>query len=495
MQFLSILRIVGILVMCFSFTMLVPAFVALIYGDGGGRAFLEAFILTFSIGTVLWWFCRKNKQELRSREGFLIVVLFWVVLGSLGAVPFILLEKPDLNFSESIFESFSGLTTTGATVITQLDSLPKAILFYRQFLQWLGGMGIIVLAVAIIPLLGIGGMQLYRAEMPGPLKEQKMRPRIAETAKALWLIYLSLTVLCTLAYWLAGMNMFDAISHSFATVAIGGFSTHDASIGYFNSDLINYITVFFLLVSSCNFALHFAIFDRLRDKSHRLGKYRIIELYWRDYEFRFFITVQLALFAICFVILWGYDYFEGNTAMTLSQAMFQSVSISTTAGFTTNDFSSFPSFLPLLLVLASFIGGCAGSTGGGLKMFRVLLLYLQGKREVHRFIHPNVIQPVKLGKHVLSERIVEGVWAFFSAYFFVFVICWLASIACGMDTFDALNAVIASLNNLGPALGTVSSNFTKVPDSAKWVLTFAMVCGRLEVFTLLVILSPTFWRD
>lgn len=494
MQFFSIMRIVGILVMCFSFAMLVPAWVALWYGDGGGRAFLEAFVLNFCVGALLWWFCRRHKNELRAREGFLIVVLFWVVLGSLGAVPFILLEQPDLNVSASIFESFSGLTTTGATVITGLDRLPKAILFYRQFLQWLGGMGIIVLAVAIIPLLGIGGMQLYRAEMPGPLKEQKMRPRIAETAKALWLIYLSLTVLCALAYWWAGMSGFDAISHSFATVAIGGFSTHDASIGYFNSDVINYITVFFLLISSCNFALHFAFFDQFHGRYKGQSRHGFLRLYWRDYEFRFFLLVQISLFVICFLGLWAFSYFD-HPQTTFSQALFQSVSISTTAGFTTNDFSSWPSFLPLLLVLASFIGGCAGSTGGGLKMFRVLLLYLQGKREIHRFIHPNVIQPIKLGKYVLSERIVDGVWAFFSAYFFVFVVCWLLTIACGMETFDALNAVIASLNNLGPALGTVSSNFTQVPDSAKWVLTFAMVCGRLEVFTLLVILSPAFWRD
>ncbi|MEG9499839.1 TrkH family potassium uptake protein [Mannheimia indoligenes] len=494
MQFFSIIRIVGILVMCFSFTMLVPATVALIYGDGGGRAFLEAFALNFLVGTLLWWLCRHNKNELRSREGFLIVVLFWVVLGLLGAVPFIILENPDLNVAESIFESFSGLTTTGATVITGLDSLPKAILFYRQFLQWLGGMGIIVLAVAIIPLLGIGGMQLYRAEMPGPLKEQKMRPRIAETAKALWMIYLSLTLLCAFAFWLAGMSAFDAISHSFSTVSIGGFSTHDASIGYFNSPAINYITVFFLLLSACNFALHFAVIDRLRDKQSRKRGDILSRLYWGDYEFRFFLMVQFGLFLICTIVLMAYSYFD-NASVTISQALFQSVSISTTAGFTTNDFSQWSSFLPTLLVLASFIGGCAGSTGGGLKVIRVLLLYLQSKREIHRYIHPNVIQPIKLGKHVLSERVVDGIWAFFSAYFFVFVVCWLASIACGMETFDALNAVIATLNNLGPALGSVSSNFTQVPDSAKLVLTFAMVCGRLEVFTLLVILSPVFWKD
>lgn len=493
MQLFSIVRIVGILVMCFSFTMLVPAVVALIYGDGGGGAFMEAFMLNFCVGTLLWWFCRSHKNELRAREGFLIVVLFWVVLGTLGAVPFILLEQPDLNFSESIFESFSGLTTTGATVITGLDYLPKSVLFYRQFLQWLGGMGIIVLAVAIIPLLGIGGMQLYRAEMPGPLKEQKMRPRIAETAKALWLIYLSLTILCALAFWWAGMSGFDAISHSFATVSIGGFSTYDGSIGHFQSSAINYITVFFLLVSSCNFALHFAVFDQLKDRSHT-RKQNLFAQYWRDYEFRFFVTIQLALFAVCVITLSAYNYF-GDDPKTFEHSLFQSVSISTTAGFTTQNFSEWTSFLPTLLILASFIGGCAGSTGGGLKVIRVLLLYLQSRREIHRYIHPNVVLPIKLGKHILSERIVDGIWAFFSAYFFVFVVCWLASIAFGMETFDALNAVIATLNNLGPALGSVSQNFTAVPDGAKWVLTFAMVCGRLEVFTLLVILSPAFWRD
>lgn len=492
MQFFSIMRIVGILVMSFSFTMLLPACVALIYGDGGGKAFLEAFSLNFTVGALLWWLCRKQKQELRSREGFLIVVLFWVVLGTLGAVPFILLENPDLNFSESIFESFSGLTTTGATVITGLDSLPKAILFYRQFLQWLGGMGIIVLAIAIVPLIGLG--KLYRAEMPGPLKDQKMRPRIAETAKILWQIYFTLTISCTLAYWLAGMELFDALCHSFATISIGGFSTHDASIGYFNNSAINYITVFFLLISACNFALHFALFDQLTDKHNKQKSAVFKKLYWRDYEFRSFMLIQISLFLVCFAVLSVYGYFR-DPQTTLDQALFQSVSISTTAGFTTNDFSLWPSFLPMLLVLASFIGGCAGSTGGGLKVIRVLLLYLQAKREIHRFVHPNATKPIKLGKHVFSDRVEEGIWAFFSAYVFVLILCWLATIACGMGAFDALNAVVASLNNLGPAAGSVSSNFVHVPDSAKWVLTFAMVCGRLEVFTLLVILSPVFWRD
>lgn len=494
MQFFSIIRIVGILVMSFSFAMLLPAFVALLYGDGGGRAFVEAFLLNFSVGTGLWWFCRHSRQPLRAREGFLIVVLFWVVLGLLGAVPFILLDNPDLNFSASIFESFSGLTTTGASVINDLDSLPKSLLFYRQFLQWLGGMGVIVLAIAIIPFLGINGMQLYRAEMSGPFKEQKMRPRIAETAKILWLIYLSLTILCSLAFWIAGMSGFDALTHSFAVIALGGFSTHSANIGYFDSDAINYITVFFLLIASCNFALHFSVFEQFSGRYRGQPKYKIFKPYWQDYEFRFFLLLQLCLFLICMGVFWIYNYFESGN-ISVSAAALQLISITTTTGFSTSNVSHWPSLLPILILLASFIGGCAGSTSGGLKMFRVLLLILQGRREIHRFIHPNVIQPIKLGKHILSERIVEGIWAFFAAYFFVFVVCWLITIACGMQPLDAFSAVIASLNNVGIGLGSVSDNFASVPDSAKWVLAFAMVCGRLEVFTLLVILSPTFWKD
>ncbi|MDY5106044.1 TrkH family potassium uptake protein [uncultured Actinobacillus sp.] len=492
MQFFTIIRIVGVLVMSFSLTMLLPALVALVYGDGGGREFLEAFSITFVVGALLWWSCREYKQQLRAREGFLIVVLFWIVLGCLGAVPFILLEHPDLNVSESIFESFSGLTTTGATVITGLDHLPKAILFYRQFLQWLGGMGIIVLAIAIIPMMGLG--KLYRAEMPGPMKDEKMQPRIADVAKMLWQIYFSLTVLCALAYWLAGMTPFDAISHSFATISIGGFSTHDASIGYFNSTAINYITVFFLLISSCNFALHFTLFHQLKDPKEKRKNSVLTRLYWRDYEFRSFLVIQFVLFALCLLVMWAYDYFT-TANIRFEQVLFQSVSISTTAGFGVNDFSQWPSFLPTLLILASFIGGCAGSTGGGLKVIRVLLLYLQMNREIHRFVHPNAVKPIKLGSSVLSDRIEEGIWAFFSAYIFVFILCWLMAILCGMESFNAFNAVLASLNNLGPALGSVSSNFTQVPDGAKWVMTFAMVCGRLEVFTLLVILSPVFWKD
>ena len=487
MHFLSILRIVGILVMCFSCTMLLPAFVALLYGDGGGKAFIQSFVMSAIAGAILWWACHEHKEELRSREGFLIVVAFWVVMGSLGAIPFILSDNPDLTVSSAFFEAFSGLTTTGATNIVGLDNLPKAILFYRQLLQWLGGMGIIVLAVAIIPLLGIGGMSLYRAEISGPLKEDKMRPRIAETAKTLWLIYASLTLLCAFAYWLAGMSPFDAITHSFSTVSIGGFSTHDSSMAYFNSPAVNLITIAFLLISACNYALHFNAFSNL-------GKRNIFVSYFRDPEFRFFMFIQIALVTICFFMLLTNHHFDG-TFKNLEQAAFQSVSISTTAGYTTSSFDQWPLFLPILLLFASFIGGCAGSTGGGLKVIRILVLSLQGKRELKRLIHPNLVYPIKLGKHVLDERVIQSIWAFFSAYLLVFVVCLLGVISCGVETFDAFNAVIACLNNLGPGLGSVSSNFVSIPDSAKWILTLAMVCGRLEIFSLLVLFTPAFWKS
>ena len=487
MHILSIIRIIGILVMCFSGTMLIPAFVALIYGDGGGKAFMQAFMLSLTAGTLLWWPCHHHKQELRSRDGFLIVVAFWFVLGGLATLPLLLFDAPHLTVASAVFEAFSGLTTTGATVMTGLDNLPKAILFYRQFLQWLGGMGIIVLAIAIIPLLGIGGMQLYRAEMSGPMKEQKIRPRITETAKVLWMIYLSLTLSCALAYWLAGMSVFDAITHSFSTVSIGGFSTHDASIGYFNSPLINGITVLFLLVSACNFGLHFRAFSTI-------GRENFFKIYLRDPEFRFFISIQLILVVVCTSVMWGNSYFK-TSWQDFEQVLFQAVSISTTTGYTTSDFAAWPSFVPVLLISASFMGGCAGSVGGGLRVARVLVLYLQGKRELKRVVHPNLVYPIKWGKNVLDERVIGSIWAFFSAYILVFLICLLGVIACGVEPFNAFNAVLASINNLGPGLGAVSSNMIAIPDSAKWILTIAMVCGRLEIFTLLALFTPAFWRS
>ncbi len=485
MQFRSIIRIVGLLLALFSLSMLAPALVALIYRDGAGVAFVTTFFTLITCGGLCWFPNRRFRHELKARDGFLIVVLFWTVLGSAGAIPFLLSHNPNVSVTDAFFESFSALTTTGATVIVGLDELPKAILFYRQLLQWFGGMGIIVLAVAILPVLGIGGMQLYRAEIPGPVKDTKMTPRIAETAKALWYIYLSLTILCAVAFWLAGMTPFDAISHSFSTIAIGGFSTHDASMGYFDSYAINMITVVFLLISACNYTLHFAAFA----SGGVHPKY-----YWKDPEFRAFIVIQVLLFAICFSVLIKHQSHD-TLYQAFDQALFQTVSISTTAGFTTTGFSEWPLFLPVLLLFSSFIGGCAGSTGGGMKVIRVLLLTLQGSREIKRLVHPRAVYTIKIGGSALPARVVDAVWGFFSAYALVFVICMLALIATGMDELSAFSAVAATLNNLGPGLGEVAMHFADVNDTAKWVLIVSMLFGRLEIFTLLILFTPTFWRN
>ncbi len=482
MQFRTIIKILGQLVALFSITMVPPALVSLIYKDGGGVPFVLAFIFSVVIGLAAYYPNRHEHGDLKAREGFLIVVLFWLVLGSFASVPLVFLQEPNLSLADSVFEAFSGLTTTGATVLTGIEYLPKSVLFYRQQLQWLGGMGIIVLAVAILPMLGVGGMQLYRAEIPGPVKDSKMTPRIADTAKHLWYIYVSLTVACTLAYWGAGMDWFDAICHAFSTIAIGGFSTYDASMGQFDSPLINFICVIFLLIAAINFSLHYAAVSS-----------RSIRVYLRDPEFKVFLLIQLALVIVCFTVLSSNSiYADGDE--TLDQAMFQAVSMSTTAGFATDNFSAWPLFLPILLIFSSFIGGCAGSTGGGMKVVRVFLLYLQGIRELNRLVHPRAIYSIKLGRKALPDKVVEAVWGFFSAYALVFVIIMLALMGTGMDNISAFSATAACLNNLGPGLGEVAAHYGAITDTAKWLLTLAMVFGRLEIFTLLVLFTPTFWR-
>jgi len=483
MHYRAIVRILGLLVALFSVTMIPPALISLLYQDGSGLPFVLTFVLSILIGVSVWYPNRVYREDLRAKEGFLIVVLFWTVLASVGALPFILLEQPSMTVTDAFFESFSGLTTTGATVIEGIEFLPHSIQFYRQQLQWLGGMGIIVLAVAILPILGVGGMQLYRAETPGPVKDSKMTPRIADTAKHLWYIYLALTIACTLAYWLAGMNWFDAICHSFSTVAIGGFSTHDASLGYFNSPVVNAVCTFFLLISALNFSLHYAAASN-----------RSLKGYIKDPEFKAFYVIQFSLIIVCFLVLVLTEYYTSAEA-ALDQAMIMAVSISTTAGFATTDFSAWPSFLPILLIFASFIGGCAGSTGGGLKVIRVFLLFLQGKREIDRLIHPKAVYSVKLGDRAMPDRVVEAVWGFFSAYAMVFVIIMIGLIATGLDNLTAFTATAATLNNLGPGLGSVASTYAEVTDTGKWLLVVAMLFGRLEVFSLLVLFSPTFWRS
>jgi trk system potassium uptake protein TrkH len=475
------LRIIGQLLMMFSFTMLPPALVSVLFDDGVAIIFINTFFVTVVSGFMLWLLFRRDTSEMRTKDGFLVTFLFYIALGTVGAIPFVQQPGTDLSWPNALFESFSGLTTTGATVITHLDSLPESILFYRQQLQWLGGMGIIVLAVAILPMLGIGGMQLYRAETPGPVKDSKLTPRIRETAVALWKIYFGLTTICAIAYWVAGMSAFDAICHSFSTVAIGGFSTHDASIGFFNSPLVESVAIVFMVFSGINFGLHFFAF-----------KEKTIFHYFQDDEVIFYLVILGSAITVVTIVLLGHQVYDVPTAIRL--ATFEVVSVFTTTGFATADFSVWPSMLPYLIFFGAFIGACAGSTGGGIKVMRVMLIIRQGQREIHRLIHPNAIFPVKINRRPVSSRVVESVWGFFSFYVIAFLFLHLAMVASGMDFVTAFSAVGASINNLGPGLGGVAHHYNDISDTAKLILCFAMMLGRLEIFTLLVLFSPMFWR-
>ncbi|MBF2760880.1 MAG: potassium transporter [Ectothiorhodospiraceae bacterium AqS1] len=521
----------GLLLIGFGFVMVPPIAVAYLYREDSAAPFVIAFFIHIVIGSSLWlfrplaFFGSKSerparagiKDELRIKDGFVIVAMFWLVLGISGSIPLALSPSLEMSVTDAIFESVSGLTTTGATVITGLDDLPKAILFYRQLLQWLGGMGIIVLAVAIVPMLGIGGMQLYRAETPGPIKESRLKPRIAGTAKALWVIYLVLTLACAGAYHLAGMGGFDAISHALSTVSIGGFSTHDASLGHFDDPWIEMVAIVFMIAAGMNFALHFKVWNpwvpRWRKDSlhslpslvrslpkriwnhlslaHRTSRFSD---YREDPELRFYLLVLVAVAAICSAILYLSGIFEEPWS-ALRKGVFQAVSISTTTGFTTTSYHAWPGFLPVLLIFASFVGGCASSTGGGLKAIRVLMLFKQMGREITRLVHPNALVPVKIGATVLPTRVIDAVWGFFAAYVLVFSLLLLALMMTGLDQVTAFSAVAACINNMGPGLGDVGQHYASINDFAKWLLALAMLLGRLEIFTLLVLMSPTFWRD
>lgn len=482
MNWTVVQRILGLLLMIFSFTMLPPVAIAIFYSDSAWLPFVESFLLTLAVGALIWFPVRRARRDLRLRDGFLVVASFWTVLGTFGALPLYLSDAPQMSFIDALFESMSGLTTTGATVLTGLDTLPKSILWYRQQLQWLGGMGIIVLAVAVLPMLGVGGMQLYRAEMPGPVKDTKLTPRITETAKALWYVYLTFTVTCALGYWFAGMDWFDAIGHSFATVAIGGFSTHDQSFAHFDSNVVNLIAVVFMILAGVNFSLHFLAWRFVQVKH-----------YLQDPEFRAYIGMLLVLSAVViFSLAWLGVYTDADEIFVTG--LFQAVSIATTTGFTTANYVVWPGALPVILVFASFIGGSAGSTAGGIKVIRWLLIYKQGMREVARLVHPNAEIPVKLGGAVVPFRVVDAVWGFFAVYVVIFALMLVLMMASGLDQVTAFSAVAATLNNLGAGIGEVSAGFMDVNDMAKWVSIAGMLLGRLEIFTLLVLVTPVFWR-
>ena len=482
-----IFRILGILLMLFSSTYVTPFIVALIYQDQTYDIFIYSLLITASLGMLIWLPCSKNRNELRARDGFMITVLFWFVLGLAGSLPLLLADSPSLSITDAVFESISGLTTTGATVITGLDDLPKSILFYRQQLQWLGGIGIVVIAVAILPMLGVGGMQLYRAETPGPVKDSKLTPRIASTAKALFFIYLGLTATCAFSYRIAGMDWFDAVAHSFSTVSIGGFSTHDASMGYFysqpgmNGDLLISICMVFMVVAGINFALHY----------HALARKQLSH-YFKDVEARTYILMLLGsmLFACIALMIFGIYDLEDS----VRHGFFQAVSIMTTSGFATTSFSHWPEFITFFMLFLAFFGACAGSTGGGIKIGRMIILAKQTLREIARLIHPSAVVPIKVGDRPVHPRVADAIWGFFGAYLIVFYVMVMALLATGLDFVTAWSAVAATINNLGPGLGDVAAHYGEIGGFAKWVLCVCMILGRLELFTLIVLFVPMYWR-
>lgn len=478
----AVQKVVGFLIAASSIMMLPPILVSWWYHDGTAFLFmLSAGILLMS-GLLVYFPVHSTRQELRLREGFLVVVLSWLVLALVGALPFVLLAEPDLGYVDALFESMSGLTTTGATILTQIDNLPRAVLYYRQQLQWFGGMGIIVLAVAILPMLRVGGMQLFRAETPGPMKDAKLTPRITETAKALWLIYFGFTVMCAFAFWLGGMTLFDAVGHSFSTVAIGGFSTHEASFGYFNSLELEVIAMTFMAISGINYALHFTAW-----------RHASMQSYFIDPELRVYATL---LFGISFVV--SIALYIGGPYDTLGESFrhgtFQVFSALTTTGFTTVAFHEWLGFVPMLLILVAFIGGCSGSTAGGMKVIRTILLYRQALREIRRLIHPRAVVPIKYGGRMASPTVMDAVWGFFFLYIASFVFMSLLLTATGLDALSAFSAVAACITNLGPALGEAGPHYASLNDAAKVILTVAMLLGRLEIYTLFVLLTPTYWK-
>ncbi|MBA4723760.1 MAG: TrkH family potassium uptake protein [Gammaproteobacteria bacterium] len=472
----SIINLFSILVAFFSLSLLVPLVVSFIFDDGSSNIFITTFLVIFIPSIVAWQLTKKSKEEMGVKEGFVIITLFWIVLSLVGSIPFYLYG---MSFVDSFFESMSGITTTGATVISGLNNMPESVLFYRQLLQWMGGMGLIVLAIAVMPLLGIGGGQLYKTEIPGALSDQKLTPRIKETAQALWLIYLGLTVVCALLYFAFGMSAFDAISHSLSTVSIGGFSTHDESIGYFNSISIEVICMVFMLLSALSYALHyFAVYKKKPLK------------YFHDSELRFFVSILSVVISLSLLlsIIVGFD------GGSFREILFQSVSIVTTTGFVSTDYSSWPTSITFLLLIGAFIGACSGSVGGGIKSWRVLIMINHAKINIMRLVHPNAVVSLKIGSKAVDDKVAESVWGFFSIYVICFMLLLLSLLATGMDFESSFSAIGACLNNLGPGLGQVAETYGSVSNFGKSILALAMILGRLEIFTLLVLFTTVFWQ-
>ena len=481
---LSVLRILGIVIALFSLTMLVPLGFAFFGDDPALGAYDEAILITAVSGLLLtgltWW----HRRELYPRDGFLLVALVWLVLPVFAAIPF-LRFFPEISFAKAYFEAVSGLTTTGSTILVGLDDMPRSILVWRAFMQWLGGMGILILALAILPLLGVGGMQIYRAEMPGPIKDTKLTPRIAETAKLLYGVYLFFSLACFFAYWAAGMSWFDALVHMGSTMALGGLSSHDASFAYFDSPLIEVVAIVFMLIAGVNFAVHATMLKSLS-----------LRPYLADLQAQWFWTTAL----LGGLVIGLFLFFNGvypSLGEALRHGMFNTVSVATTSGFATQDYALWPPFAAWFMIFLSAFATSSGSTGSGIKMIRLILLVKQARRELLRIIHPRMVHPVQMGEAVVSNHVMFAVLAYMLFYGATVMVASFLLLLSGLEPITAVSATLASVNNLGPGLGEVgpSSSYAGLSDFQLWVCSFAMLLGRLELLTLIVVLLPSFWKD
>jgi trk system potassium uptake protein TrkH len=472
-------KIIGIMLMMFAGTLMIPIVTSLSFSDGNLQTFIISLLVFFIIGTLLYFPNSKIKSsDIKSKEGFLIVVLFWLILSLFGSLPFILDKDLSLSFVDALFESISGWTTTGATIIDDLENLSPSILIYRQMLQWLGGMGIVILALAILPMLGVGGMQLYKAESTGPIKDNKISPRIAETAKSLWRVYIGLTIACALLYFFAGMSIFDSVAHSFSTIAIGGFSTYNDSIGHFNSPIIEFVCIIFMLLAALNFILHF-----LAMKSGSIA------IYFKDTEVRSFTFIIIIFLSLIYVF-----HLVNNSDIPLRHIIFQLISFITTSGFTSTSYESWPSFIVFTLLLVSFFGACAGSTGGGIKIIRIVLVLKLLKKGLLRTLHPTAQVPVKINDQAISDEVASNIYDFIVFYILSYMILSFLLLIFGNDIATSFSSVASCLNNLGPAVGDAANSYSSLSTSSKYVLSFTMILGRLEIYTLLIILTPYFWK-
>ena len=483
---LPVLRVLGMLIMLFAFAMGVPLAASLYGHDGVWQIYPVCMGFTLMVGATLLLTLRKYKRELQPRHGVMLVSLVWALLPLFAALPLILacqqVGKP-ISFTHAYFEAVSGLTTTGSTVLSGLDTLPVSVNVWRTFLQWMGGMGILILAVAILPILGVGGAQLFKAEAAGPVRDTKLTPRITQTAKGLWGVYALFSVACALSYWAGGMEPLDALMHMFSTVSLGGLSSHDASFAFFQSPLLESIALFFMLLCSCNFALYFVAMR----KGHWRG-------FWRDPELRATYTALLGGGLLVAVLLWFKGVYEPLEA--LRHGMFHVVSVATTTGYATVDYLAWPVFAPVFMLMLSGVATSAGSTGGGIKMVRMLILIKQARRELTRLVHPNAIQPVRLGGAVVESRMIFSVMAFMLVYGGTVIVLSMVLMLTDLDPLTAFSAVIASVNCTGPGLGGIgpASNYAVLTDFQIWVCTLGMLLGRLEILSFMALLTPAFWR-